>query len=331
MSSAVLAEASYSPKWIISRRDDLVWFLGSALAGYFTLAVVLMSPWLATPIFFAWFYLVNGPHFFATATRTYLDEDQRKKIPRWLWMIVPLTIIPGAALAFGGKTALFVFGTTWGTFHIAKQHMGIMMLYKRKNGERDQIDFKLDKWFLIGSQMLPFAVFLLWYLSVPVRGGIVTAALIVQMLAAAGYVYHQIKKFRCSAEMNWPKLMLIGLVVPLGWTALFVTFRSPLSGMLVFTIGTNFGHALQYHRLTWFHNKNRYNTRLGLLGSISRNPTYFYGAAFAMWTCALIVARSLPATGTEMLILGPTFTHYLLDTKIWRTRNDPELARALNL
>lgn len=331
MSSAVLAAASYSPRWIISRRDDLVWFLGSALAGYFTLAVVLTSPPLARPIFLVWFYLVNGPHFFETATRTYLDQNHRKTIPRWLWMIVPMTIIPGAAIALGGETVLFILGTTWGTFHIAKQHMGIMMLYKRKNGERDQFDLKVDKWFLVGSQMLPFFLFLLWYVSVPVRGPIVTTVLFVQFLATCAYIYRQLLKFRSGAEMNWPKLMLVGLVVPLGWTALFVAFTSPISGMLVFTIGTNFGHALQYHRLTWFHNQNRYKDRTGLLGFVSRRPIYCYATAFAMFTFAIIVARCLPPTGTEMLILGPTFTHYLLDTKIWRTRNDPELARALNL
>jgi len=331
MSSVALAAAAYSPQWIISRRDDLVWFLGSALAGYFTLAVILISPTAAAPIFLGWFYLVNGPHFYATATRTYLDRDQRRAIPRWLWMIVPMTLIPLVAFAAGAKTILFIFGTTWGTFHIAKQHMGIMMLYKRKTGERDRFDFKLDKWFLVGSQMLPFALFLLWYLTVPVRGLVLFCALIVQLVVAAGYLYRQVVKFRCGAEMNWPKLMLMGLIVPLGWVALFVAFSSPISGMLVFTIGTNFGHALQYQRLTYFHNHNRYHTRSGLLGFISRRPMYFYGTAFGLCTLVLIFVRSLPATGTDILLLGPTFTHYLLDTKIWRTRNDPELARALNV
>jgi hypothetical protein len=242
-----------------------------------------------------------------------------------------MTIIPGVFFAVGAGTILFVIGTTWGTFHIAKQHMGIMMLYKRKNSERELFDFKFDKWFLIGSQMLPFALFLLWYLSVPVRGTVVTVALVVQLLFGGAYIYRQIVKFQGGNEMNWPKLMLIGLVVPLGWVALFVAFNSPLSGMLIFTIGTNFGHALQYHKLTWFHNHNRYEGRSGLLGFISRRPLYYYATAFFLYIVSIMIAGALPPTGTEMLLLGPTFTHYLLDTKIWRTRNDPELARALNL
>jgi len=223
MSAAVLPSVPYSAKWIINKRDDLLWFVGSALAGYFALAAALISVELATPIFFIWFYFVNGPHLFATATRTYLDEEQRRTIPKWLWMIVPMTMIPGAAFALGGETILFVLGTMWGTFHISKQHMGIMMLYKRKNGERDQFDFKLDKWFLIGSQMLPFALFLLWYLSVPVR------------------------------------------------------------------------------------------------------------AAFFLYMAVILVVRELAPAEPEMLLHGPTFTHYLLDTRIWRSRNDPELVHAFNL
>jgi hypothetical protein len=38
-----------------------------------------------------------------------------------------------------------------------------------------------------------------------------------------------------------------------------------------------------------------------------------------------------PSVGSELILTGPTFMHYVLDTKIWRVRGDQELARALRL
>jgi hypothetical protein len=43
------------------------------------------------------------------------------------------------------------------------------------------------------------------------------------------------------------------------------------------------------------------------------------------------IAELVPSLGAELVFMGPTFMHYVLDTKIWRTRNDPELAQALGI
>ena len=93
--------------WIISQREDLIWFIGSALAGY--LAVALM--WLGNaighlnqfllPIQFVWFFAIDNPHVVATATRTYFDKEERHKLG---WLLA----VGAACLALGWLAGEFV-------------------------------------------------------------------------------------------------------------------------------------------------------------------------------------------------------------------------------
>src|SRR5215470_2208727 len=112
MSSAIVVspaqavpQRQFHANWIISPREDLTWFIGSALAGY--LAVALM--WLGFPLLILqmiWFFGVDGPHVFATVTRTYFDKAERKKLGWFLWILVPLLFV-GPAMALAGYASLF--------------------------------------------------------------------------------------------------------------------------------------------------------------------------------------------------------------------------------
>ena len=98
MSSAVLTPnfsgipAPAAARWIISRRDDLTWFIGSAAISY--LALVLMATGFPiTLIYLIWLVGVDGPHVIATVTRTYFDRQERKRLGWFLWVIFPLLIV----------------------------------------------------------------------------------------------------------------------------------------------------------------------------------------------------------------------------------------------
>ncbi len=91
----------------------------------------------------------------------------------------PLTLIPIAAGKADLIIPLFIISVFWGNWHVAKQHFGFVMLYKRKNAGRG--DITIDKWFVLLSQTLPFVMFVLWYLSIPVFGrGILGVAILAQ-------------------------------------------------------------------------------------------------------------------------------------------------------
>ena len=135
----------------------------------------------------------------ATVTRTYLDKRERKRLGWFLWIIVPFCFI-GPVMAWAGQASLFyLFAVCWQHYHIAKQHMGFMMLWKAKNKERDPLDLKLDRWFMLSSTVLPLALFVIKTRlmacagrAIPGMGGHRALMLIFALI----YVVHQVQKFR---------------------------------------------------------------------------------------------------------------------------------------
>ncbi len=78
--------------WIISRRDDLLWFIGPAAISYLALGL-MAAGFPITPIYLTWFLAVDGPHVMGTVTRTYMDKRERKRLGWFLWIIVPFCVI----------------------------------------------------------------------------------------------------------------------------------------------------------------------------------------------------------------------------------------------
>jgi hypothetical protein len=94
-------------------------------------------------------------------------------------------------------------------------------------------------------------------------------------------------------------------------------------------------HSLQYHRLMWFHNKNRYQTenareKHGFAAVLGQKFGYYFAAAVGLYWIADILPQALfPMLWLQASLWGIAFMHYLLDSKIWRVRDDKELAAAL--
>ncbi|MGA2879464.1 MAG: hypothetical protein ABSG13_10975 [Bryobacteraceae bacterium] len=351
MSSTAMTPALSQPvgirpagtNWIISRRDDLLWFIGPAAISYLALGM-MAAGFPITPIYLTWFLFVDGPHVMGTVTRTYLDKRERKRLGWFLWTIVPLTLI-GPVMVWAGQSSLFyLFAVCWQHYHIAKQHMGFMMLWKAKNKERDPIDLKLDRWFMLSSTVLPLALFVIktrlmdWRpLQWPAQL-MEWAATAAYVIFAAIYVGHQVKKFRAGLPLNLPKLMLLSVLVPLQWIAFLYAARFGAEGILRAGITLGLFHSFQYHRLLWFHNKNRYSTpgaseQHGLAAYFARDLGYYILVALGLHFALNVLPQAyFPAVQwLQAAIWGIPFTHYMLDSKIWRVRGDKELAAALRI
>src|SRR5215207_7763350 len=74
-----------SVRWIISARDDLVWFIGSVVTSYALFALYVGGLVPLVPMVAAWAILVDAPHVFATFSRTYFDREERRGRGRLLW------------------------------------------------------------------------------------------------------------------------------------------------------------------------------------------------------------------------------------------------------
>ena len=137
--------------------------------------------------------------------------------------------------------------------------------------------------------------------------------------------------------MNLPKLLLLSGLVPLQWLAFGYAARFGPDGIVRAGIALGLFHSLQYHRLMWFHNKNRYQTpdgreKHGLAAVLAQKFGYYFAAAVGLYLFADILPQTFfPAEWLAASLWGIAFMHYLLDSKIWRVRGDKELAAALQI
>ena len=123
--------------------------------------------------------------------------------------------------------------------------------------------------------MLPFGFFVsaFWF-----KTSLLPMFLVPAIALAGYYVWHQTKK----PAVNRSKLILLAAFIPLHWIAWTFAAGDPWSPMRLAVVGVAItaGHALQYLRLIYFHNNNRYSQRSGILGLVSKK--YFYFAAAVM-------------------------------------------------
>src|SRR5262249_6045697 len=182
MSTTILAAPQ--SKWIINKPQDLLFFTGSAIFGY---ALMIIGLALGTvPAFLAVLLalLIDGPHVYSTATRALFDPDERKRIGLTWWILMLLLCVSPVISWLIGFRAFSLFVACWAVYHTSKQHVGFVMIYRRKAREREH--FKLDKWFTIAQQLLPFA----FYLSARVIGSMkaLPVFLVAGIVLAAIYV-----------------------------------------------------------------------------------------------------------------------------------------------
>jgi hypothetical protein len=334
--SSVSNASPAATKWIISQREDLTWFIGSALAGYAAVAL-MWAGFPLLPLQAVWFFGIDGPHVLATVTRTYADKAERKKLGWFLWIVAPLLLVGPVAAVTGHAGAFFLAAFVWQQFHVVKQHFGFVMIYKAKNRERNDVDRKLDRWFLLGSLFAPLALFLIRTLHFYEASWLPQTIVAAYAVLAGAWLVRQAVKLHRREQMNWPKIGLLAAVVPLQWLALAYGARFGTAGSLQAAIPLGLFHGLQYHRLMWFHNRNRYSTpgaleRNGLAAKLASNVAIYLAVAIGLQFLLTFLPQVLfPGQVMQAAVWGFAFTHYLLDAKIWRVRGDKELAVALRL
>jgi hypothetical protein len=326
--------------WIISGREDLTWFIGPSVVSYAVLAL-MAAGFPLTPLYLIWLVGIDGPHVLATVTRTYFDKRERGRLGSLLWVVFPAMMLGPVLVAGHQEMFFYTFAICWLHFHIAKQHFGFVMLYKHKAGDRLRLDFLLDRWFLLISLMLPVARFVLrtytTLSAIPLVDFLNTFLLGAYGGLAIVFVLRQVHLARTGQPLNTPKLMLFAAVVPLQWLAFGYAATCGADGILRAGIVLGLFHSFQYHRLMWFHNRNRYTepeaeSTVGLAATLARRFVYYFGAAILLNLLLSVLPNYMvPNPYLKAALWGLPFTHYILDSKIWRVRGNKELAAALKL
>jgi hypothetical protein len=357
MATATLpVQSTARPRWIISDKTDLLWFsVGGAAAGYLFWALWRFTHVPLLLLVAVWAIVFDETHGFATISRTYFDAEERAKRGRWLWRSLAFFLAIGPVMIILGLGDWLELATElWGYYHIFKQHYGFMMIYKAKNRDFDPVDMKLDKIFFAAAFYYPFIIYpfhdkeaaeLLPFPILPRPAAIIQNVLLFGLiLIALVYLARQIQKARLGLTLNWPKQVLFAAAIPIN----YLLFRSGMPLLGVYAAVTIF-HNIQYHRLVWFYNQNKYGQPAGQvrrygLATLVNSRWLFYVAAAALYTIVFdVVPRFVLKDGVGLMNVGtrnevifsffaaPGLLHYWIDGHIWKVRRDPELREYLQL
>jgi len=362
MASAAVAvgesgKSLISRGWIICQKDDLIWFIGSVAASYVLLFANIKLGVSVAILAWIWALGFDGPHVFGTVSRTYADRDERNKRAKLLYgslllfLLGPTMVLSGRAHLFGTDIwgpIFFFFASLWAYYHLVKQHYGFMILYKKKNDDLAEVDNLIDRAFLLLGMAYPLLHFIghsesahrqtrfdpmqsgpfwSWLENLVLFGFIVTLI----MLAA-----RQAYRIFTRKPINAPKLTLLAAAVPMHWIVLRLlepTADAAFAAVATLTIY----HNIQYHRIIWFHNRNKYSRpgseKYGAASFISKTVwgyiafAFLFGAAYHVPHYTLIKPNSLALS----FFWGGAFIHYYLDGRIWRVRRDAQLNQNLQM
>ena len=341
--------------WIINRRDDLVWFIGSVATSYALLFANLKLGVSVAILTWIWALGFDGPHVFGTISRTYADRQERRKRAKLyygslsLFLLGPAMVLAGRAELFGTDAwgpVFFAFASMWAYYHLVKQHYGFMVLYKKKNDDLAEIDNLIDRAFILLGLAYPFLHFLInnpaaaTRMPFPTQGGPVwwleKLTLFAFVVSLVLLVVRQAQRIYLRQRVNVPKLLLLAAAVPMHWIVLFML--APVPGGAFAAVATlTIYHNIQYHRIVWFHNRNKYGrasrTNYGAASNISRTVWHYIGFALLFGAAYHIPHYTIVAPdGLAMaFIWGGAFIHYYLDSKIWRVRRDEQLNQNLRM
>ena len=292
-----------SLRWIISARDDLVWFIGSVVSSYLLLFLYVKGILPLVAMAVAWAILIDAPHVFGTFSRTYFDRTERRNRGRLLWgsllffAVGPVLVLAGAAFAF------FFVAALWAYYHLVKQHYGFMVLYKKKNGDLARVDNFLDRTMLLFAFNYPFVEFIARDPEAMARvpavlrggvGGLSTILFVTTIVVGVVWLARQIQRALSGESLNVPKYLLLAAAIPMHWIVLLTPMpHKPIAIVAILTIYHNF----QYHRLIWFHNKKYNSTSLSGSGTTDprgSSPTAKdYVAASDKYGAASLISRRL--------------------------------------
>lgn len=328
---ATLQNKRFEINWIVNKHSDIMWFIGGALFGYamFFLHAGLHLDMLT--VWFLWIMFIDTPHFFGTYSRTYFDKEEwqnRKKlyIGSLAWFLVGPTMILLSYLMHQGGFANYrlpyivfiIFFNLWAYWHVTRQHYGIMALYKRKNGDFDPLDHKIDQAVLYVGLLAPFVAFVFRHPQArsilglnkplppyPVDFGlasmfspsywaqlrwehvIVFISIFAVAMVTLVFFARQYQLWHEGKPLNLPKLLFLTALLPLYAYICYspAVFTAPL---ITFSAFVTIYHDVQYLAIVWFYNKNRYHkagvdpSRYGMAAKISRNFFSFMGCAILM-------------------------------------------------
>lgn len=327
-------------KWAISPMFDLVFFTGPVIIGLLYFLAIVQFPTHALAItILLWMVFAQG--HFASTWFIYLDAKNKEhfKDRYHIYYVLPALIFVATVL-IGLKSAalLFVVIAIVSFYHVTRQSIGILQIYRARNKEFDIREKYAEMCLLFvwgiyftgsGAVNLPMFQTLLGTWLELARVGV--SVFLYAGVALGLYV------LACTLrrkENSLPKLAFL-----LVSTCLYLPYLYTTSLMIetqnfeVATITSLIPHYMQYMGLVWLINRNKYaagSVHAALnpfLARLSQNVVYILGAIMAY--AALMgylhyAGRAFPGLLAALLpsiVAGLMMVHFFVDAFIWRFSN----------
>jgi hypothetical protein len=287
------ARSQAASGWLIDKRNDLLYMVGAVVVSYALIAAHILVGVSAIFLWWLWTLFMDGPHIFATLSRTYLDRQERAERGPLLWgslawfALGPASI--GASYLLDTNVpylGFYGFFNVWAYWHVVRQHFGFMNLYKRKNDDGAPVDNRLDPAVLYVGLLAPFASYVLTNpmarkilglteVERPWESWAVTAAWSAVGAVALAAALRQLQRALRGERLNRGKLLFWAAALPLSWVT-FSPWMARHADFQLFTVAVTSFHNIQYNALVWHYQKRRYHSggtrgrAFGLAYSVSR-------------------------------------------------------------
>lgn len=331
-------------RWLVSKRYDLTFFIGSCVFTFFFLGLFHWAQHLGfllngDTILITYFFftaIFDQPHIFQTFSRTHLDGDEFKKHRNLhTWGLLAFIAAGFVLMGFKLESELIVFASVFGSYHIIRQHYGFLRAYKGVNGDTKKIDNYIDYGLFyscmgacffrdftdIKGPVTVYRELKAYYPYLP--GEIATIVWVVFWIFLALFFVRQIQKVRKGLPLNLPKLLFLSAALG---THYFVFFATATPFLVAEALETAY-HDVQYHGWMAHYQKSRFpkkrNLALRWFGI-----SLLYGVVVG-----IIEVLGLMHRGWFMWTFVP-FTmivlyHYYVDGIVWKFSKYPELRKAM--
>jgi hypothetical protein len=346
-------------RWLFSAPVDLAVFGGSALVA---LVLVALAPALGVgrdAPEWSWItgvLLVDVAHVWSTMFVVYLDPIEWQRRPR-LYALTPVAAFcVGVALYAWGPGPFWRAIAYLAVYHFVRQQYGWVMMYRGRNGERDQLGRWLDGATVYLATIYPLVW---WHAHLPrdfawMRAGDFMPGLPSWVADATGLTYVALLVIyvgRATAQavrrqpVSWGKHLVVASTAACWYVGIVASNTD-----YTFTITNVFIHGIPYMALVYIYARNAareaprgasarllgggrgvvlFLSTLWLIAYVEEllwdralwhDREWLFGSGFDLGSGALIIAP---------LLAVPQLTHYFLDGFLWRRRANPRLGRML--
>lgn len=316
-------------QWLVSKRFDLVFIIGSVAASFFFLGfyeilvhIVHMEAFKANVLVSAIFFFgLDQPHIFQTASRVIADEGERKRLKKMMIFGTIGFVAVAEGMTYVGWDDYFTLAfAIFGVYHITRQNVGFLKAYRKVNDDNDPVSNKIDLWayyFVMFGCMVGAGTQETYFNNKPsLPSWAATLSLTLSAVVVGFYAIYQIKKARDGKHLNAPKLLLMGAT---SFTHLFIFYFLRIPGL--FTVMDTAYHDVQYHAWIGHYQRRRFpSVKYVTLRWLAASSVFGTASFFFMYERGAYIENGIYA-----LIC----VHYIVDGDTWKFSRDRSLAKLL--